>query len=64
MIGPISQIPVILPYSEQSIVRMFQPCDASNLIPTASDVGLLTTQRKKTCGLAGPAYRAPSPIHT
>ena len=36
MIGPISQTPVILPYSEQSIVRMFQPCDASNLMPTAS----------------------------
>ena len=40
MIGPISQTPVIRPYSEQSISRMFQPCDASNLMPTASRVGL------------------------
>src|SRR5690349_8075259 len=75
MIGPISHTPVILPNSEVSKSLMFQPCIASNLIPTARLVlgnavcdsspcapdgrfdcpADLSTNRKKTSLLAGPA---------
>jgi hypothetical protein len=62
--GPISQTLVMAPNFAQSIARMFQPWAASNLMPTDRRVGLSKTQRKKSCGLAGPASLAPSPIQT